>query len=201
MRYKNSLKSGLRKACIHNFENLIIDKKLVILGFHTIFKLFLMNFGNCSLLVFIFLSLFFSGISNGANVIKFNGYICTGDTLTIDGLKERANKAVEESAKLRPNATALQTDFLNYKLKAKGNKGGASDEANDGYQMASEAVKDCDEIDKIGKKVATANPQKAKVGDLLKLVTTAEKKVHNIKYLIHQTEDRRKEVQFELKGK
>jgi hypothetical protein len=160
-----------------------------------------MNTGNCTVLVFIFSSLVFSEMSKGANVNKFMGYISSGDTLTIDSLKVRMNKAVEESAKLRPNATALQTEFLNYKMKAKGSKGGASDEANDGYELASEAVKDCDEIDKMGKKVAAVTPKNMKIGDMLKLVIIAEKKVHNIKYLMHQTEDRRKEVQFELKGK
>jgi hypothetical protein len=160
-----------------------------------------MNIRHFSSLIFILSSLIFSGISSGANAIKLNGYTSSGDTLIMDSLKTRVNKSVEESAKLRPNATALQTEFLNYKLKAKGRKGGALGEADDGYQMASEAVKDCDEIDKIGKKVATATPQKMKMKELLQLTLIAEKKVHNIRYLIHQTEDRRKEVQFELRGR
>ena len=160
-----------------------------------------MNIRHFPFLIFILSLLFFPGISSGSNIIKLKGYISSGDTLAMDSLKARVNKAVEESAKLRPNATALQTEFLNYKLKTKGSKGGALDEADDGYQMASEAVKDCDEIDKIGNKVAAATPKKIKIKEMLQLTSTAEKKVHNIKYLIHQTEDRRKEVQFELRGR
>jgi hypothetical protein len=158
-----------------------------------------------SLLFFSFLASISPGISKGTNVNKLNGFISgyslTGDSLTIDGLKDRTNKSVEESEKLKPTAIALQAEFLDYKLKAKGSKGGAIDEADDGYQMATEAVRDCDEIDKIGKKVAIATSKKMKISDMLQLVLTAENKVHNIKYLIHQTEDRRKEVQFELKGR
>jgi hypothetical protein len=159
-----------------------------------------MNIYSCSFLVLILLASLGPGRSHGLVKIS-NEYGLAGDTLTLDNLKERANKAVEESATLRPTATALQSEFLGYKLKAKGAKGGAFDEANDGYQLASEAVKDCDEIDKIGKKAAAATPKKMKIETMLIMVLTAEKKVHNIKYLIHQTEDRRKEVQFELKGK
>jgi hypothetical protein len=160
-----------------------------------------MNINTNSLLILVFCSLFLGSISEGAGKVKLdrpNNVL--NDTLIIDSLKQRAIKAMEESAKLRPTATSLQAEFLDYKQKAKSSKGGAIDEANDGFQMSSEAVKDCEEIDKIAKKVASASP-KMKAADILKLVTTAEKKVHNIKYLIHLTEERRKEVHFELKGR
>lgn len=117
------------------------------------------------------------------------------DTSNMDFLKERAKLIQENAAKNKVSATEIQTEYAGYKAQAQKCKG-AIDEINDGLKMANDAVKDCETADKLAQKIIAAK----KDTDMLRMLKEAQKRMENCQYLILQAKDRRKEVQFELKG-
>jgi hypothetical protein len=119
------------------------------------------------------------------------------DTANAEFLKESAKQIQETAGLYKTSAIELRTEYAGYKLQAKKCKGGAIDEANDGFKMSDEAVKDCEEAEKIAKKIIAA--KKVDLG-MYKLIKLAQRKMENSQYLMHQAKDRRKEVLFELKG-
>jgi hypothetical protein len=119
------------------------------------------------------------------------------DTANAAYLKERAQLIQEMAGKHKVSANELKVEYAGYKAQAKSCKGGAIDEANDGYKMSEEAIKDCEEAEKIAKKIISA--KKVDVG-MYKLIKLAQRRMENSQYLMEQTKDRRKEVLFELKG-
>jgi hypothetical protein len=110
-------------------------------------------------------------------------------------LLKKADKIVEDADKLLPKAMELKTLFDGYKLKA-GNCPKAMKEASDGFDMAEKAIKDCTEAKKLVEKARKAKKSK----DIQKSIPLAEQKVHNAKYFIHESEERKKETEFELKA-
>jgi len=119
------------------------------------------------------------------------------DTVNAEFLKESAKQIQETAGLYKTSAIELRTEYAGYKLQAKKCKGGAIDEANDGFKMSDEAVKDCEEAEKIAKKIIAA--KKVDLG-MYKLIKLAQRRMENSQYLMHQAKDRRKEVLFELKG-
>ena len=124
-----------------------------------------------------------------------NVFAQTKDTANTDFLKERAKLIQENAAKYKISATEIQTEYAGYKSQAQKCKG-AMDEANDGFKMANDAVKDCETADNLAQKIIAAKQNT----DMLKMLKEAQKRMDNCQYLIQQAKDRRKEVQFELKG-
>ncbi|MFL5730981.1 MAG: hypothetical protein ACJ75J_15945 [Cytophagaceae bacterium] len=119
------------------------------------------------------------------------------DTANAEYLKERAKQIQETAGKYKASANELLTEYAGYKAQAKSCKGGAIDEANDGYKMSDEAVKDCEGAEKIAQKIISA--KKVDSG-MYKLIKDAQRKMENSQYLMQQAKDRRKEVLFELRG-
>lgn len=138
--------------------------------------------------VFALLFVFLVGSANAATPT---------DSIDAAALKSKATELQSKATELKPKATELKNLFEGYKAKAHGkdcNK--AEKEASDGLDMAEEAVKDCESVEKLAAKVLKAK----KPTELPKLVAQMEKKVSNAKYYIHQAEDRKKETEFELRG-
>jgi hypothetical protein len=128
-------------------------------------------------------------------ILSSNAIAQPKDTSNMDFLKERAKLIQENAAKYKISATEIQTEYAGYKAQAQKCKG-AMDEANDGFKMGNEAVKDCEIADQLAAKVIAAK----KDTDMLKMLKEAQKRMNNCQYLIQQAKDRRKEFQFELKG-
>ena len=116
-------------------------------------------------------------------------------TALSDSIRTKADKVNADANQLKPKAEELQNLFDGYKARAK-KCPKALKEADDGYNMAKKAVKDIDEALKITAKALKAK----KPADGLKQVNAAEKKVHQAKYYVHESEDRKKETEFELRG-
>jgi len=106
-----------------------------------------------------------------------------------------ADKIVEEADKLLPKANELKTLFIGYKLRA-GHCPKAMKEAGDGLDMAEKAIKDCTEAKRLVDKAKKAKKSK----DIQKSIPLALQKVHNANYFIHESEERKKETEFELKA-
>jgi hypothetical protein len=113
----------------------------------------------------------------------------------LDSVRTKVEKVNADADQVKPKADELQNLYAGYKARAK-KCDVALKEAEDGYNMAKEAVKDLEEVKKL-----TAKALKAKKGsDGLKQAKIAEQKVHQAKYYIKESEERKKEVEFELKG-
>jgi hypothetical protein len=122
-----------------------------------------------------------------------------GDSINVDALRSKATELQSKANELKSKATELKNVFEGYqsKAKTKGKKGTeALKEASDGLDMADKAVKDCEEVEKLGTKVIKAK----KPEEVKKYVEQMDKKVKNAKYFIRQADDRKKEAEFELKG-
>jgi hypothetical protein len=148
------------------------------------------NLNQSAYMKLIFMTILFSALT-----LLSNAFAQPKDTANTDFLKERAKLIQENAAKYKISAAEIQAEYAGYKAQAQKCKG-AMDEANDGYKMTTEAVKDCETADNLAKKIIAAK----KDTDMLKMLKEAQKRMENCQYLIQQAKDRRKEVQFELKG-
>lgn len=129
-------------------------------------------------------------------LFSFSGKHTSSEIFADDStLLKKADKIVEDADKLLPKATELKTLFDGYKARA-GNCPKAMKEASDGLDMAEKAIQDCTEAKKLVEKARKAKKSK----DIQKSIPLAEQKVHNAKYFIHESEERKKETEFELKA-
>lgn len=128
-------------------------------------------------------------------IFVFPGRSQDNSAALMDSVRAKAEKANADANQLKPKAEELQNLFDGYKARAK-KCPKALKEAEDGYNMAKKAVKDIDEALKITAKALKSK----KPADGLKQVSAAEKKVHQAKYYVNESEDRKKETEFELRG-
>jgi hypothetical protein len=124
-------------------------------------------------------------------------YAIQSDSLSLDSLFQIANKILSQANELKPKALELKNLYSGYKAKAGEKKCTvALKEIEDALKMAEVALKDCEEVGKLVEKALKSKKPK----DVQKLVDLASKKYKNAKYYTHESENRKKEVEFELKG-
>lgn len=143
------------------------------------------------LIVFSFLA--FSGIQ--AQDVKIQPKMVGGDTANTDYLKGEARRLRQNCESIKTKATELVTLYKGYVERTK-ECPGANEEAKLALNMAKKALKDGE----AGIKLADKAEKSSKMKDTKKYLTQINDRLKSGHEYLKDSEERKKEVEFEMKG-
>lgn len=130
-----------------------------------------------------------------AQDVKIKPTMVMGDTANSDYLKGEARRLRENAQSVKSKASELVTVYQAYMEKTK-DCAGAKEEAKLALSMAKRALKNGEE----GMKLADKAEKAPKMKDAKKYLAQIEAKVLSGHEYVKDSEDRKKEVEFEMKG-